>query len=315
MNRFLRKWWWLGLVVVAAMFPAMRACAQAGQPATAQAPATQPVGAEPAAQKPAAPAAAVSRGPYRKLAPWVMRSVDNDVNVSETVSRHDIVELTAVDPKFDWAKDIAFRRDIWTLEFKFKPLRLVMVDIPQDTGKMQRKPIWYLAYTVSNTGKVMHPVAEQDGTYKVEQVDAPIRFVPEFFLYSPEYNKTYPDRVIPAALGPIRTREDAHREFLTTVDMVRDIAPGETLWGVAMWEDLDPRIDRFSIFVSGLTNAYVWQDTPGAFKPGNPVGTGRRLARRMLQLNFSWPGDEYDRNEDQIRFGIRGEVDYQWVYR
>lgn len=244
-----------------------------------------------------------------------MKSVDSDVNVSETVSRHDIVELTAVDPSFDWAKNVAFRRDIWHLEFKFKPLRRMLVDIPQATGRMQRKAIWYLVYSVTNTGKVLHPVAEQDGTYKIEQIDVPVHFAPEFLLYSPQYNKTYPDRVIPTALGPIRSREDAKREFLTTVEMVRDIAPGETFWGVAMWEDLDPRIDRFSIFVSGLTNAYEWQDRPGAFQPGSPLGTGRRLARRTLELNFSWPGDPYNRSEEQIQYGIRGEVDYRWVYR
>ena len=38
--------------------------------------------------------------------------------------------------------------------------------------------------------------------------------------------------------------------------MCRDIAVGETLWGVATWEDIDPRIVRFSVYVFGLTNAY-----------------------------------------------------------
>ncbi len=303
--------WWIGLLAIAVSVGSAQAYAQANQAAGAK-PAEKPA-VDKASPPAAAQAAAGTR--YRKLAPWVMRSVDNDSNVSETLSRHDVVELTAVDPNFDWAKDVPFRRDIWHLEFKFKPLRRVMVDIPQPSGKMQRKPIWYLVYSVTNVGKTMHPVEEKDGTYQIQQIDAPIHFAPEFLLYSPEYQKTYPDRVIPAALGPIRMREDPNREFLTTVDMVRDIKPGETLWGVAMWEDLDPRIDRFSIFVSGLTNAYRWEDKPGAFKAGSSIGTGRRLARKTLQLNFSWPGDEYDRSEDQIRYGIRGEVDYRWVYR
>jgi hypothetical protein len=312
MKWFSRMWRWsIGLIAVAALVPATQLFGQANQPPGQAA-------AAPPAAEPTAPAAVpqpAPTGPPRTLAPWVMKKVDPNATVSETVSRHDIVELTAVDPKFDWAKDVAFRRDIWHLEFQFKPLRRILVDVPQDTGKMQRKPVWYLVYQVTNTGKVMHPVAEQDGTYKVEQIDQPIRFVPEFLLYSPEFNKTYPDRVIPTALGPIRMREDRNREFLTTVDAVREIAPGQTLWGVAMWEDLDPRIDRFSIFVHGLTNAYEWQDQPGVFKPGSPLGTGRRLARKTLQLNFWWPGDDIDRGEDEIRFGIPGEVDYQWVYR
>lgn len=262
-----------------------------------------------------AAAAPEETGSHRKLAPWTMKTVDPDAGPAETVARHDIVELTAVDPSYDWAKDIAFRRDVWHLEFKFKPLRRILVDIPQDSGKMQRKAIWYLVYSVTNTGKTLHPVHEGDGVHKVEEMAGPIHFVPEFLLYAPELQKTYPDRVIPVALGPIRVREDAHRQFLSTVEMVRDIAPGEALWGVAMWEDLDPRIDRFSIFVSGLTNAYQWQDQPEALKPGAPVGSGRTLARKTLQLNFWWPGDERTRSEEQIRYGIPGEVDYAWVYR
>ena len=90
---------------------------------------------------------------------------------------------------------------------------------------------------------------------------------------------------------------------------------GETIWGVAMWEDVDPRIDRFSIYVHGLTNAYKWQDEPEKFKPGDSIGTGRRLARKTLKLNFCRPGDEFFEHEGEIRYGIPGEVDYEWVYR
>ena len=66
------------------------------------------------------------------------------------------------------------------------------------------------------------------------------------------FTKVYPDRVIPVALDPIRLREDPQRRFLTSVEMCREIPVGETLWGVATWEDIDPRIVRFSIYVSGL---------------------------------------------------------------
>lgn len=252
---------------------------------------------------------------YRQLAPGVLKSVSAEPEVEETYARHDIVELTTVDPKFDWAKDIAFRRDIWYLDFQFKPVRMIEVDVPQPDGKLQRKRIWYMVYSVTNPGKALHPVQDENGTYKIERVDKPIRFVPEFLLESHEFNKTYPDRYIPTALGPIRSREDASREFLSTVDAVREVQVGETIWGVAMWEDVDPRIDRFSIYVHGLTNAYKWQDEAGKFKPGDSIGTGRRLARKTLKLNFWRPGDEFFEHEGEIRYGIPGEVDYEWVYR
>jgi len=235
--------------------------------------------------------------------------------VDETVSRHDMVEVLAVDPMLDWAKSIAFRREIWALEFKFKPMRMIYVDLPQPSGFMQRKQIWYLVYTVTNAGKTIRPVPAEDGSYELESVDKPIHFVPGFLLHSIQWDKWYPDRVIPAAIGPIRTREDPNRPLANTVEMVRDIQVGETVWGVATWEDIDPRTDRFSVYVNGLTNAYRWTDDTAKVKPKSPLGTGRRLLRKTLKLNFWRPGDEFDPKEREIRYGIPGELDYEWVYR
>lgn len=267
---------------------------------------------QPAAINAAAPSSA---GPYRRLAPGVMKSIEGSPQPNETFARHDVVELTAVDPKFDWAKDVDFRRDIWHLNFEFKPVRTIWVDVPQPGGKLQRKLIWYMIYKVTNPGKSLHPVPDEKGGYKIERVDRPIRFVPEFLLFNDEFDKTYPDRVVPAALSPIRMREDAARNFLTSVDAVGEIPVGQSAWGVAMWEDVDPRIDRFSILVHGLTNAYQWRDEPGKFQPGDPIGKGRRLARKTLKLNFWRPGDEFYEEEDEIRLGSPGAVDYEWVYR
>ena len=91
------------------------------------------------------------------------------------------------------------------------------------------------------------------------------------------------------------------------------------------WVDIDPRIDFFSIFVGGLTNAYQWTDPPGAYKTGDPPATGREFKRKTLQLNFWRPGDEFGQDETAIRYGVaRGKanlydvfegVAYRWVYR
>src|SRR5690606_1259012 len=99
----------------------------------------------------------------------------------------------------------------------------------------------------------------------------------------------------------------------------------EGVWGVAMWEDIDPNIDFFSIYVGGLTNAYDWADPPGAFQAGDPPGKGRRFTQKMLQLNFWRPGDEHLEHEREIRFGVApGRADlygvgdgvaYRWVYQ
>ena len=309
--------------------------------------AAQPPAAKPPAEKQPVPA---SKTPYRKLAPGVMISIDPMRVLEESVSRHNVVELLAVDPKFDWAKDVPFRRDIWALEFQFKPVRMIWIDIPQPSGYMQRKLIWYVVYSVTNTGNVMHPVESEDLPYetadkrqlaKVEMVDEPVRFAPEFLLEAqvrrPDksiLNKVYQDRVIPVAMGPIRLREDPHRRFLTTVEMFRELKVGETRWGIATWEDIDPKTFKFSIYVIGLTNAYRWTDQDGEYKKGDSLGKGRKLYRNTLKLNFWRPGDQYYEHDEEIRYGVpqdllpkdrtgqpklpdglHGGTDYEWVYR
>jgi hypothetical protein len=289
------------------------------------------------AQKNASPPS--TKTPYRPLAPGVMITIDPMRESRETVDRHDVVEVLAVDPKLSWAKDVWFHRDVWVLEFKFKPVRIIEVDIPQRSGYMQRKPIWYMVYSVTNTGKVLHPVedvelsyetGEKKLLYRVDTVDAPVRFVPEFLLEAhvrrPDHSvlaKVYPDRVIPLAMGAIRMREDPNRRFLTSVEMSRKLEFGETQWGVATWEDIDPKTFMFSVYVVGLTNAYRWTDEKGVLKPGDdPISKGRKLYRKTLKLNFWRPGDQYREDEKEIRYGvplglpgIRGGVDYEWVYR
>jgi hypothetical protein len=301
------------------------------------APADAKEAVKPAAKEPAKPVAKPVakplnvKSPYRKLAPGVMISIDPMRMLEETVSRHDMVGLLAVDQKFDWAKDITFRHDVWVLKFEFKPMRMIWVDVPQPSGFMQRKPIWYMVYAVTNTGKQMHPVADVKLPYEtadkkqlvdVKLVDQPVRFVPEFVLVGHQYmkdnegfTKAYPDRVIPVAMGPIREREDPKRKFLSSVEMCRELAVGETQWGIATWEDIDPRIVRFSVYVFGLTNSYRWKDEPSEYKAGDSALAGRKIYRKVLKLNFWRPGDQFHEDEKEFRYGIPDGVDYEWVYR
>ncbi len=296
-----------------------------------------------------------STGPYRKLVPGVMQKVDPQRELDETFDIHDQVELLAVDKTFDWAKDVTFRRDIWFLIFEFKPVRYIEVDIPQADGHMQRKLIRYLVYNVTNPGRIMHPMsAKEQADYiaknhafsdelewlllkqkekadwmdkgfsvrgqrqavLVGPVNRPVKFYPQFSLESQDgAHEVFPDHVMPLAMVAIRQREDPNRVFLNTVEMTREIPVGQTFWGIATWENVDPKITHYSIFVNGLTNAYRFTDDPGAYKAGDPIGKGRHLTRKTLKLNFWKPGDPYLEHEEEVRYGVPGEVDYEWLYR
>jgi hypothetical protein len=311
------------LIFCAMLVTALSADLWAQEPAAKPdaAPAAEKAAAKPA-EKPAAakPIAAPEEpgGPYRKLAPGVMKRVDSAVDRDECFSWHDIVELVALDPSYDWAKQIGFHRDVWHLNFEFKPIRMIQVDVPQPSGKMRRELIKYMIYKVTNPGKMLHAEQAEDGTwdYKEVPMEQPIRFIPNFLIEAPSLRLEYPDRVIPVALGPIRMREDPNRRFYTSPEMAAmEIKPNQTVWGVAMWEDLNPRIDYFSVIVQGLTNAYHWKDEPGKYQKGMPLGVGRTLSRKSLKINFWRAGDEYYEREKEIHYPAPGQVDYEWVYR
>lgn len=252
-----------------------------------------------AAQQPARtatrPSAPVSNGPYRPLAPGVLKTISPERQDEEYFSRHDIVELLKVNPDFDWAKDIRFDHPIWDLEFTFKPMRMIKVDVPEPSGRLQRKLIWYLVYNVKNLGP------------------DPVDFRPWFVLETLDGKKRYPDRVIPVAVPAIQRREDPRRKLLNSVEIAGEVpssADGvdRSVWGVVTWEDIDPRIDHFALFISGLSSAYRWEDDPEQDK--------RTFTHKTLKLHFWRPGDQYYEHEAEIRLGTPdGKVDYEWVYR
>ena len=287
-----------------------------------------------------------------QFAPGVLTTIVPDVDNQDTVSVHDIMELRADDKLqrepvtdtksrtlYEMAESVTFRRDVWCLELSFKPLRMMTVDIPQPSGQMRQKLVWYMVYRVRNTGVGLVPQKQADGTFVPgKKATAEIRFYPQFVLSSQDRNregkrirKAYLDRILPAATQAIQRREMPKGKLLNSVQMSEHLLAAEKgraiggLWGVAIWEDVAPQIDFFSVYVSGLTNAYDWQDLPEDFQAGDPVGKGRKFTRKQLQLNFWRPGDAYAEDEREIRFGAApgkgdiygtGEgVASRWIYR
>jgi hypothetical protein len=354
----LRRGLRLATFALAAATLAVAARAQEAAPEPALPEAAAPEAAAPEAAAPEATAPAGEDSPF---GPGVLTVIPPEVDRDDTISVHDIVELRALQqlqwqpsewltwqsatsaptnrPLFEMAQGAAFVQDVWCLEFAFKPLRMVEVDVPQRSGRAQRKQIWYMVYRVRNTGAGLAGEIEGDGEYvTAEKATDSIRFQPRLVLASqdrmadePGVRKAYLDRLVPVAMDTIRERELPGGDLLNSVQMAeRDLAveDGRTqrgAWGVAMWEDVDAETDFFSIYVGGLTNAYRWQDPEGAYQAGDAPGKGRKFARKTLQLNFWRPGDALNPEEREFRYGAApGEAEryggvegvaYQWVYR
>jgi hypothetical protein len=179
---------------------------------------------------------------------------------------------------------------VWVLDFRFKDPRLVKVDIP---GRGQ-KVCWYLWYQVINNTPDPHP------------------FIPDFELVTHDpKGVAHHDQVLPKVQDAIREVEDPgdYLKIKNSVTIAAELIPPsrknaepKKVTGVAIWDDVDPDANQYSIFVSGLSNGWAVTDGPD----------GKQVVRRKtLQLNFRRIGDRYLQRSDEIRFISPAK----WIYR
>ncbi len=214
------------------------------------------------------------------------------------------------------------RENVWQYEFAFTGLRQANLKIPTADGQVIDRNVWYLVYRIRDTGKTMtfeqvklNP--EFDHIKNELRRDKPVaadakKFLPRFSLEGwvvsdadkragkDKYHKvTYRDEIEPAILAQIQRREDKFQRLLDGHQMSQAKIPAANsatdpgLWGVAIWTDVDPRIDYVSVYVKGLTNA---------FRLGRTFDDPSKL--KTLQLNFWRAGDMVEEDDDVVDFGI-----------
>jgi hypothetical protein len=178
---------------------------------------------------------------------------------------------------------------VWVLDFKFKDPRLIKVDVP---GRGQRV-CWYLWYQVTNFTK------------------EPRVFIPDFEFVTRDKNQVRHDEILPKVQEAIRRLEDP-TDYLKIKNSVtisaEPIPPSKPnaprpVTGVAIWDDVDPDANVYSIFISGLSNGWAVTDPI-------PPSTKPVVRRKTLQLDFKRLGDRYLQRSEDVRF-LRSE----WIYR
>lgn len=179
---------------------------------------------------------------------------------------------------------------IWVLNFSFKDPRYITVDIP---GR-GRKICMYLWYQVTNYTK------------------EPRTFIPDFELVTLDKPGVFHDQILPKVQEAIRQVEDPldHLKIKNSITIANEViqvskpdATPKTVTGVAIWCDVNPESNRFSIFVSGLSNGWSLAEIP----PDNK----QVVRRKTLQLNFKRLGDKFTQHSGDIQFVPPAE----WVYR
>jgi hypothetical protein len=193
--------------------------------------------------------------------------------------------------------------DIWGLEVNFKPVRMILVDLPDpQTGKTSRELVWYLAYRA-----VVRPESGLPDSLKTDERPT---FVPEFTFVvdGRRGTKPYEDRISPIAQAAINKRE--RHDYKNSVEIVGPLPkvtpPRSTklnsLDGVAIWTGIDPDVVNFTIYMAGFSNGYRVSEGPN----GKEI-----VMRRTLTQKFWRPGDRYEQHEEEIRI----KDDPVWIYR
>jgi len=229
------------------------------------------------------------------------------------------------------SKDVVFRHEVWCMELAFKPVRMIEIDTPNGT-----KVVWYMVYRLRYVGGDLRPVPEKDKFGN----DIPImprsesdqwrRVFPTLVLNSKSTKKEYLDTIVPGAKAMIAAKERIGAKLLDSIELQRTIiklsTPQENnaVWCVAMWTDVDPRTNYFSVDVRGITNAQrIEQSAAGS----------KKFLQKTLVLNFFRPGDTINEVADPIvygipaysdperqkyvfsQYGVDRRLDHVWVYR
>lgn len=106
------------------------------------------------------------------------------------------------------------------------------------------------------------------------------------------------DEYNPYVVNMIAKKERPNGKLYGSCDFIgKKIKPGEEVWGVAIWSDINYSADRFSIVINGLTNVRKYEPEEGKYSYKN------------LKLNYWHPG-----NLDIFRFGQPGGLDFEWIF-
>jgi hypothetical protein len=194
--------------------------------------------------------------------------------------------------------------------------------VPGENLEIQKERVWYLLYRVRNIavdenadvaselgGSTRQVVFEKDEEGNDDLTRPTTKFVNKSIHFEPHFvfethealsrdeglleHQDHLDRLVSSAIVPISRREKIHPDMLHDSVSIseRPIQPGEERWGVAIWQDIDPRIDFFTVFIYGLTNSIRWRHDAEFETDLEHAPEYERRELECLRLDFYHPGD------------------------
>lgn len=215
--------------------------------------------------------------------------------------------------KVDPAKLPLDREDVWTLNFRYKPPRIVTVDGFDAQGNPKRQIAWYMWFQVYNRS------------------GEPVTFIPEFELVTTDLNTTHLDEPQPYIFEQIKKFEDRTitkempdgvLKLKTTIEISRrpieaskpDAFP-RLVSGLAIWTDMAeraPKTNKFSVYVTGLSNGVAVEESK-PLPPNNEVL--KLVKKKTLRINFIRPTDDAKQQIIDIQPDEEAGPAETWIYR
>jgi hypothetical protein len=196
-----------------------------------------------------------------------------------------LVAGTVVAIDTDFVPFSQIKGEHWDFQFDFKtPRRVVTVD-KEGVEHAQ----WALVYTVTNPDKVAHD------------------FQPSATMFT-DTGRIAHDSLFPSVVEKLKAdfRLDALADATQMMGALK-AGQDEARDAVFVFPEVDPRMDGFTIFVTGLSGEFIIKTIPAAKEGDAPKSV---VLRKTMQLDFKFPGDEVDLNADKVHL-----VGQKWIWR
>ncbi len=211
--------------------------------------------------------------------------------------------------------------DLWIAEVQFKPVRYRRMEVTNPrTGDRTMELVWYMVYRVIPRDPTELAGDSRDELVKklsdpnllpqnpIEEASRRSLQVPRFILRTDDAGsqETYIDEVNLEIQRTILAREFRNRaadlRMLNSVQAITEINEpvsvndpdqvGNALYGVAVWRNVDPTTDYFTVTMTGFSNAYrISQNAAGETV----------VEQKVIVQKFGRPGDEFNQQENEFR--------------
>lgn len=234
--------------------------------------------------------------------------------------------------------------ELWIGEVQYKPVRLMRLEFRDPkTNDIRKELVRYMVYRMiqrdptelagSETEELRRKLADPnvDPANTLDPTPTRPLLLPRFIMKTEDNDgeEEYVDEISLEIQKAVFQREFGRRglelKMLNSVEAIGEIGesvPGsdkdalkKAVYGVAVWRNVNPKADFFSVIMSGFSNAYrITTDANG-----NHI-----VEEKVIVQKFARPGDEFEQDEMEFRFindqdtNGDGKIDVRfpnWQYR